>query len=94
MNNTEIKKIAQTALENEYGFAPVLKKIVLLESCSDGSYIRCRVAEHLYVIYNGICAEKHSGNEKNLEENRDYWFNQYFQEREKLQAVQNGLPVW
>lgn len=37
--NTELKKIAQSALQFEYGFAPKLKEIVLLEASGDGTYI-------------------------------------------------------
>ena len=86
MNNIEIKKIAQNALENEYGFAPSLKNIVLLESCSDGSYILFRVNNQKYRVYNGAVDEKLTGNEKEISENRDFWFNRYFQEHEKETA--------
>lgn len=36
---TELKKIAQLALDSEYGFAPELEEITLLEACSDGTKI-------------------------------------------------------
>lgn len=57
--NTDIKKIAQAALKSEYGFAPILKDITLLESCEDGTYILFKVAGHeysfdSYVLNDGI----------------------------------------
>ena len=94
MNNTEIKKIAQNALETEYGFAPSLKNIILQEACGDGSYILLRVKNQTYRVYNGTVDEKLTGNEKEISENRDYWFNRYFQEHEKLIASLNGQPIW
>lgn len=39
MTKAELRKIAQTALESEYGFAPSISKITLLEANRDGSYI-------------------------------------------------------
>ena len=39
---TELKKIAQLALDSEYGFAPALKEITLLEA-SDGTKIYFKV---------------------------------------------------
>lgn len=39
MTKTELKKIAQMALDSEYGFAPSLNKIVLLEANGEGNYI-------------------------------------------------------
>ena len=40
---TELKKIAQLALDSEYGFAPALKEITLLEASSDGTKIYFKV---------------------------------------------------
>lgn len=39
MTKVELRKIAQQALENEYGFAPALNQIVLLEANGEGTYI-------------------------------------------------------
>lgn len=38
-----LKKIAQKALEDEYGFAPALNNIVLMEASTDGSYVGIEV---------------------------------------------------
>ena len=46
--NTNIKKTALAALESEYGFAPNLKDITLLEASGDRTYIRFRVGIHEY----------------------------------------------
>lgn len=46
--NTEIKKTAQVALKSEYGFAPALKDITLLEASGDRTRILFRVAGHEY----------------------------------------------
>lgn len=35
----ELRKIAQRALESEYGFAPTLNAITLLEANGEGTYI-------------------------------------------------------
>lgn len=43
MTNTELKRTAQGALKSEYGFAPALKDITLLEADRDGTYILFRV---------------------------------------------------
>lgn len=66
MNNNEIKKIAQKALEIEYGFAPALKAIRLLEASGDGNYILFQVKEHEYKSYWGVIVDKSTGNEENL----------------------------
>ena len=39
MTKAELRKIAQQALESEYGFAPSINKIVLLEANGEGTYI-------------------------------------------------------
>lgn len=46
MKKQELKKIAKNALNAEYGFAPALKDIMLLEAASDGSYIYIMFAIH------------------------------------------------
>lgn len=43
---------ALRALEEEYGFAPARKEIVLMESDGDGNYILFRVGSHIYRIRN------------------------------------------
>ena len=43
-----LKLTAQAALENEYGFKPALKDIVLLEGSDDRTYILFRVKNHEY----------------------------------------------
>jgi hypothetical protein len=45
---TELKKIAQYELMNEYGFFPKLADIRLLESDDKGQYIRFMVNAHEY----------------------------------------------
>lgn len=39
MTKVELRKIAQQALKSEYGFAPALNQIVLLEANGEGNYI-------------------------------------------------------
>lgn len=48
MNNKLVKETAQIALHEEYGFKPALDKIILLEACSDRTYILFRVGTHKY----------------------------------------------
>lgn len=50
MNKTksEIKYFAQQALKSEYGFAPALKDITLLESSRDGTYALFKVNGKTY----------------------------------------------
>lgn len=50
MNFTDedFKLIAQMALQSEYGFAPALSDITLLEASGDGTYILFRVKDHEY----------------------------------------------
>lgn len=50
LTNTELKKVAQNALKNSYGFAPALNAIALLETCGDGSYILFHVGKHIYEV--------------------------------------------
>ena len=47
MTKVELRQIAKTALMYEYGFAPALDKITLLECNWDGTYI-------LFEIGNGL----------------------------------------
>ena len=54
-----LRKIAQGVLEREYGFAPGLMHIRLLEASGDGQYILFAVREHEY-SYDGITLEKRS----------------------------------
>lgn len=39
MTKAELRQIAQQALESEYGFAPAMSKITLLEANGEGTYI-------------------------------------------------------
>ena len=48
MNKQIIKKTAQYALKAEYGFAPALADITLLESSGDRSYILFKVSDYEY----------------------------------------------
>lgn len=48
MTKAELRKTAQMALKSEYGFAPSLDKIVLLEANLDGTYILFEVLGHEY----------------------------------------------
>ena len=50
----ELKKIMQTALESEYGFAPALSKIVLLEACGDGTYIMASINGKEYQFHSRL----------------------------------------
>lgn len=50
LTNTELKKVAQSALKNSYGFAPALNAIALLEAHGDGSYILFHIGEHIYEV--------------------------------------------
>ena len=82
MNNTEIKKIARNALKNEYGFAPALKDIVLLEAGEgrlSGWHINFRCGRHEYMI-DGDVIEKLTGNEQAIRKDSIYWFNAYCRE--------------
>lgn len=54
MTKTELKKMAQKALKNEYGFAPALKDIILLEVSWDGKYIMFQVASKEYRFTSNI----------------------------------------
>ena len=51
MTKTELRKIAQQALEREYGFAPSINKIVLLEANREGTYILFCVKNKEYCFY-------------------------------------------
>lgn len=44
----ELKKIAHEALVSEYGFAPAMNNIILLEANGEGTYIRFMVKNHEY----------------------------------------------
>jgi hypothetical protein len=49
-----LQKIAITALEKEFGFAPArLKEIVLQEADDLGFYIHFRIGEHYYTYRSG-----------------------------------------
>lgn len=47
-NKKFMKETAQIALKEQYGFAPALNKIILLEGSDDRTYIRFMVGLHEY----------------------------------------------
>lgn len=57
----ELRKIAKTALENEYGFAPAIKDIVLLEAYGDGTYILFEVKGNTYRFESSYRFGEHNG---------------------------------
>ena len=48
MKTADLKKIAQQALASEYGFAPALDSIRLMESNDNGTYIAFTVKGRYY----------------------------------------------
>lgn len=50
--NNELKRIAAAALENEFGYAPKVSSISLLEACEDGTYIRFTVNNRRVYAFN------------------------------------------
>lgn len=52
MKKAEMKKVMQAALKSEYGFAPALDCIKLMESNDDGTYIAATVCGKYYA-FNG-----------------------------------------
>ena len=56
-SKAELKRIAHEALKAEYGFAPAMNSIILLEASGDGTYIRFMINNHEYrfdsAIYDG-----------------------------------------
>ena len=55
---TELKQIIRTALEAEYGFAPAISKITLLEATSDGTYIMASINGKEYQFNSRLCWQK------------------------------------
>lgn len=55
---TELKQIIRTALESEYGFAPAISKIVLLEADMGGTYIMASVNGREYQFHSRVCHER------------------------------------
>ena len=55
---TELKQIIRTALESEYGFAPAISKIVLLEASGDGTYIMASINGKEYQFHSRLCWQK------------------------------------
>lgn len=51
---TDLKKTAQKALKEEYGFAPALNDIVLLEASGDRTYIYFSVRQNKYTFRSSI----------------------------------------
>lgn len=56
--NTELKKIIRTALESEYGFAPAISKIILLEADRGGTYIRASINGKEYQFHSHVCTQR------------------------------------
>ena len=52
MTKRELREIMQSALKSEYGFAPTLGSITLLESSDDGTYILASINGNVY-SFNG-----------------------------------------
>lgn len=50
MTKQELKRIAQEALDSEYGFKPALDRVTLLESNDDGTYIAFTVRGRYYAF--------------------------------------------
>lgn len=50
MTKATLRKIAQQALKSEYGFAPALNQIVLLEANGEGTYILFEVNDREYAF--------------------------------------------
>lgn len=50
----DMKITAQKALEAEYGFAPAISKIILLEASGDRTYIYFRVRDQRYTFRSTI----------------------------------------
>lgn len=50
MMKNQLKTIIQAALYSEYGFAPLMKEIVILDAAKDGSYIKRSINEHIYIF--------------------------------------------
>jgi|GEM_PF-5467487 len=57
--NTQLKTIAQRALKSEYGFAPKLKDIVLLEAFGTGEYILFEINGQEYSFNSYMMGEGH-----------------------------------
>lgn len=57
MKKAEMKKVMQNALESEYGFAPALNSIKLMESNDDGTYIAATVCGKYYAFNSRKCSD-------------------------------------
>ncbi len=58
MKRTELKVIVLEALENEYGFYPKLKDIVLIDYNDDGTFIHFNVNGIPYCCYKGTITKE------------------------------------
>lgn len=56
--NNELKQIIRTALESEYGFAPAISKIILLEADMSGTYIMASINGKEYQFHSHICTQR------------------------------------
>ncbi len=61
LTKNEFKTIAQSALECEYGFSPLKKQIILLESNGDGTYILFKVKENIYSFHSELRFDSKDG---------------------------------
>ncbi len=53
MKKEQLKKKAQEALKEKYGFGPARREIILLETSDEGDYILFEVNDIEYRIWNG-----------------------------------------
>lgn len=60
-NLSELKQVVKRALESEYGFAPTLKVITLLEASSDATYIHFEVNGNKYFFRSSYRLGKENG---------------------------------
>lgn len=58
ITKTEMKQIMRNALEAEYGFAPAISKITLLEASGDGTYIMASINGKEYQFHSHICTQR------------------------------------
>lgn len=53
----ELKHIIRTALKSEYGFAPAISNIILLEADMSGTYIMAHINGREYQFHSRICTQ-------------------------------------
>lgn len=57
--NIQLKRIVQTALKSEYGFAPSLKDIILLEATGTGERVLFEINGNEYEFKSYMMGEGH-----------------------------------